>query len=343
MRQIGGAGVAMVLLATLGAPACERLPTSPARTASTGIRSITFADWTANGYAGAAGDAALDALAATGARTVTILITAYQPDVHASAIRLDDSRTPSPGAVRHVLARARALGLDVALKLHVDLDDGTWRGAIVPAAPSAWFDSYQQFVLPWAALAESVSAVQFVVGTELAGTLKHGDEWRAVIRSVRAIYSGPLAYAASWDEASRVPFWSDLDQVGVDFYFPVAQRRNAGRLELLAGWQPWIERLRRLQRQSGKPIFLTEIGYRSVDGAGMSPYTLDVAAPLDLGEQADLYWAALEATADAPWISGLSWWNWRADGSGGPANTDYTPYGKLAATELAAAWGGPAP
>ena len=318
---------------------CERLPTGPASPGNTPVRGITFVDWTAGGYAGDSAHDALAGLAGTGANTVVLIATAYQPDPEAKALRAQDPRTPSPGALRTALQAARDLGLRIVLKPHVDLDDGAWRGAIAPPDPAAWFASYRRFILPLAALADSVGAACFVVGTELGGTLEDEAEWLATIRAVRSVFSGSLLYAASWDEAARVPFWGALDLVGVDFYFPVATRRDPGRFDILAAWQPWVERLRLLGRQTGRRVLLTEVGYRSVDGAGMKPYARDGGGELDLAEQADLYWAALEATAGQSWCEGLCWWNWPADGSGGPRNRDYTPRGKPAERELAAAWG----
>jgi len=323
----------------VGSISCERSPTTPAASRSGGVRAITLVDWTADGYAQPAADASIQAVAATGANTVVIIVTAYQTSPASSAVRTDDPRTPTPASVAQAVTRARALGLSVSIKPHVDLDDGSWRGHIDPASPTAWFASYREFVLVWAAFAAAHDVAQFVVGTELAGTLPHSGEWEETIRGVRDVFSGELVYAASWDEAGRVPFWRDMDLVGVDFYFPVARRTRPGRLEILAEWQPWLERLHLLHRQTGRPVLLTEIGYRSVDGAGMHPYQFGDAARIDVGEQADLYWAALEAIADESWIAGLCWWNWPADGSGGPDDDDYTPHGKPAESELTAAWG----
>jgi hypothetical protein len=254
-------------------------------------------------------------------------------------LRVDDPRTPGGGAVRHALASAAGYGLSIVIKPHVDLDDGSWRGRIVPPHPAEWFTSYRRFILPLAALAESLHARQFVIGTELAGTLGSVELWRESIAMVRAVFSGQIVYAASWDEASRVPFWSDVDRVGIDFYFPVATRPDPGRVDALAGWQPWLARLQTLHEQVGQPILLTEIGYRSVGGAGMHPYEA-TGGRLDLGEQADLYWAALEASGGQAWLEGMYWWNWPADGRGGPSNTDYTPHGKPAEVELRGSWGG---
>ena len=326
------------LVCALGWTGCSRLPAGPAVTSRSTARGITFVDWSASGYASPAAARSLSDLAATGANTVVIVVTAYQADRFASELRPLDPRTPTPGAVRRATENAAALGLEVVLKPHVDVDGGIWRGRIEPRDPVRWFESYRRFVLPWAALADSAGSREFVAGTELAGTLEHADLWRETIHALRGAFRGRLVYAASWDESERVPFWSDLDRVGVDFYFPVSSRRDAGRFEILAGWQPWLERLHRLHERTHRPILITEVGYPSLDGAGMHPYEMGSGNRLDLGEQADLYWAALQATGDLPWCAGLYWWDWPADGSGGARDPGYSPIGKPAARELSTAW-----
>jgi hypothetical protein len=70
----------------------------------------------------------------------------------------------------------------------------------------------------------------------------------------------------------------------------------------------------------------------------MHPFEFGSDASVDTAEQADLYWAALEAVGQKGWIEGVYWWNWLADGSGGASNTDYTPMGKPAEEELSGAW-----
>lgn len=339
--QLGSQGAATlgtIGLLVGGVLGCERGPTAPAAAPPDRVRGITFVDWSAGGYGTGTAESALHALAETGANTVTMIVTAYQANAMAAAIRADDPRTPTAAAVTQAIQWAKAMGLRVELKPHVDVDDGAWRGRIAPAAPREWFAAYREFILPWASLATDMGAAQFVVGTELAGTLSHTAEWSETIRRVREVFPGTLSYAASWDEAARVPFWRQLDLVGIDFYCPVAQRTDPGRLEILAGWQPWLERLHLLHRQTGRPVLLSEIGYCSTDGAGMHPYRYQVAVRLDLEEQADLYWAALSATAQVDWIAGVCWWNWPANGAGGADDAQYTPRGKPAAAELAAAW-----
>ena len=334
----------VVLGVCLAIVSCERLPTEPAKSNPTQLHGVTFADWTADGYGMASSDRGLESITAVGATHLVIIATAYQAHSQANEMRsvnaLTGARTPTLAAVQHALERALSLGMKVAIKPHVDLDDGSWRGKIAPSDPNAWFKSYQDFILPWTELAESIGAAQFIIGTELAGTIQHPQLWRETIQQTRKVFSGKLVYAASWDEAHNVPFWRDLDFVGVDFYFPITTRNNPGRFEILAGWQPWLVRLKLLHQQTNRPILFTEIGYRSVDGAGMRPYEFGDNATLDLQEQADLYWAAMQATSEESWIAGLYWWNWLANGAGGENNRDYTPSGKLAENELRSSWKG---
>lgn len=332
--------VAIAALLLTASLACTTLPTGPSAASVPPVRGITLVDWTADGYGTRTAEIGVLTMATTGANTVVIVVTAYQADRASSRVRSGDPRTPTPAAVRRIIGVAKAQGFRVALKPHVDVDDGTWRGHIAPSDPAAWFESYRAFLVPWAALAETLGVDQLAVGTELAGTSPEEGQWRRTIDAVRTVFRGEILYAASWDEAGRVPFWDAVDLVGVDFYFPVEERSDAGRLEILAAWQPWLDRLERLHRQTGREILLSEIGYRSVDGAGMAPHDSERSAALDTGEQADLYWAALEATAKLPWIRGLYWWNWPADGSGGPLDVGFTPRGKPAAHELAVRWGG---
>lgn len=299
---------------------------------------MTLVDWTANGYSRPSALLAVDDIAALGTNRVVVVVTAYQTGVTADVVRSDPDKTPTEDAVGASASRATALGLDVVVKLHVDVDTGEWRGNIRPGDVEHWFESYGSFVRRWADWSAANDVQQLVVGTELAGTIEHEDRWRDLIGDVRSSFNGEVAYAASWDEAWKVPWWDAVDRVGVDFYAPVAERTNAGRVEILAGWQVWLDRLHLLHRQTGKLLLLSEIGYRSVDGAGMRPYDFTSGAAADEGEQADLYWAALTAVGEKDWIEGVYWWNWPVDGSGGPGNTDYTPNGKAAEEELAGAW-----
>jgi hypothetical protein len=320
---------------------CDRLPgpdnAMPSSSSMT-TRAITFCDWTTDGYAHPNVALSLQDLAATGANTVVFLVTAYQETSRSSAVGARAGLTPSDLSVLQARAHAASFALEPALKLHVDVMDGSWRGFIDPEHPELWFEAYTLFAMFWADFAQTAGFTELVVGTELATLSQREGEWRRLLQAVRSVYSGKLIYAASWDEAENIEFWDALDAVGIDFYFPIAHRPDCGRFELLAGWQPWLERLVLLHEKTGLPVMLTEIGYMSRDGAGMDPPRFDGASAIDLEEQADLYWAALAATARESWITGIYWWNWPALQPGGPSSSDYTPRGKPAADILRKAW-----
>ncbi len=347
VRQLPGRPVAAARLAaamvaaSLPFGACDRLPNGPAESPeSLEVRGVTLGDWTQFGISSSAGLAAIEEVARIGATAVIFVATIRQAT--ASSDGFDTTLPPSPdfAAFFSAAAHATSLGLDVILKIHVDVADGTWRGFIEPRNPAVWFESYGEFAAICAEAAEAAGARQLIVGTELAGTIRHEDRWRAIITEARIRFGGDVLYAASWDEADRVPFWDAVDFIGIDFWFPVANRPDPGRFEILAEWEPWLHRLGSLRRRTGRDIILTEIGYASRDGAGMSPMTYEGNARPDPQEQADLYWAALESTSRVPWIHGLYWWTWGLREAGGPAGIGFTPRGKPALAELRAAWGG---
>ncbi|MCG8605056.1 hypothetical protein MJD09_08670, partial [bacterium] len=193
---------------------CHNLPVQPNEPSQLRFKGVTLVDWTADGYRQASSGLAMQEISRVGANLVVTIVTAYQPACNSSAMAIDPLRTPTVEAVRYALNMASNEGMSVAIKPHVDVNDGSWRAFISPTQPELWFQAYQAFVMPLAELAASVGAGQFVVGTELAGTLKYERLWLETIAGVRAVFSGELVYAASWDESQNVPFWHALDFVG---------------------------------------------------------------------------------------------------------------------------------
>lgn len=329
----------LAALSSLAITSCSKLPSeSDPVPAAPEIRAITFVDWTTDGYASFSAEKSMQRLAETGANAAMIIVTAYQQTARSSGVGPLFGSTPSDAAVLAARANAGRAGLNPQLKLHVDVLDGAWRGTILPTDIEKWFETYSVFVLAWADFAETWGFTDFVIGTELAGICSQESHWRKLIAAVRNVYSGRLHYAASWDEADLVPFWDALDSVSIDCYFAVASRTNPSRVEILAAWQPWLNRLQQLHVRTGKNIFLTEVGYRSCDGAGMDPHLFDFNGSVDLDEQADLYWAALQAISPCEFIEGVCFWNWLAKGGGGSEDDNYTPHGKPAEEELKKFW-----
>ena len=309
---------------------------------------IAYAGWSQGEYSHADSHLSLANLRATGADWITLFVGGFQDTFRSTTIHANES-TATDEDLAHAIATAHRLGLKVMLKPHVDLsnDPAHWRGDIAferEADWAAWFDSYRQFLYHYAELAQANGAEQFCVGCELIGTSPREADWRETVAGVRARYSGPLVYASNHSgEEVSVGWWDAVDYIGVDAYYPLTEKDNPTVVELRAAWTPHISQLTNLAARWHKPILLTEIGYRSIDGTNRHPWDGQIAGVLDLQEQADCYEAVLQSFWHQPWLAGIFWWVWTADSfAGGVCDTDYTPHDKPA-EDVLRIWYGAAP
>jgi hypothetical protein len=307
---------------------------------------LTHVSWWHDEYQYAEASTARQELAATGANWAGVLATWYMDRTDSNEISPDPSRTPTDEAVRHAIRELRALRLKVMLKPHVDVQDGTWRGTIAPRSSPSWFASYRAFLAHYAAIAQEEGVELLCVGTELATMSRaaHAAEWDAVVGTARALYSGPLTYAANantpGDEFTSVSFWARLDVLGLDVYTPLTNKTNPTRDELVQAWtrnrdgNNMRAAYRNWQSAWTKPVIFTEIGYRSGDGANRTPWDYGVPLAPDPAEQADCYVAAFEVwTRETSWMKGVFWWSWSVPAPG-PGDTGFDPRGKPAADVL---------
>jgi hypothetical protein len=239
---------------------------------------------------------------------------------------------------------ARELGIRTLLKPHLWVRGG-WVGDVrmqTEAEWRAWFADYEQFILHYARLAEAHGFDALAVGTELGGTTDRTADWLRLVERVRQTYRGPITYCANWhDEAERIEFWSALDFIGVQAYYPLGAGMQPPADSMRAAWRPVVERLGRLARRTGKPIVFTEVGYKSAAGAVRAPWSWDAAGDRDLEQQRDAYRVLFETWWDVPWFGGTFLWKWHPqllDGYG-RRERDFTPQGKPA-LEVVRAWYG---
>jgi len=260
---------------------------------------------------------------------------------------------------------ARQAGIRTMLKPHIWLhraSAGGWRGEIAMRSEEdwrRWFDSYRAFILHYARLAEANGIEALCVGTELHATAtQRPDDWRRLIDAVRAVYHGRLIYAANWyREFEEIAFWDRLDYIGIQAYFPLADRPDPSVASLRAAWRPHLEAIERVQRRYGKPVLFTEIGYRSAADAAIEPWkwparrarpprdaTADGVAAPDSRAQADAYQAFFETFWDKSWFAGAYIWKWYPDhAAAAGADGDFTPQGKTAEKTMAAWYARPDP
>lgn len=280
----------------------------------------------------------LETLQETGVEWLAIVPTWYQATLRSSTIVEDPEGSPSEEDIRHVINQAKDLGFKILLKPHVDIRRGGWRGRIVPFNLGAWQASYREFIFYFARLAEELDVEVLSIGTELKS--RSGDRvfWLDLIEDLRDIYAGELTYSANWDEYDAIEFWGPLDFIGIDFYFTLSEDPNSTQAEMEASLRRIGGDLQGTADSQRKKIVLTEIGYRSIDGAVFRPYDSDREGVIDLEEQARAYGAVLNAYADTGWLDGIFWWRADPRGLGGPADDGYIFNDKPAQDVLRRAW-----
>ncbi len=246
---------------------------------------------------------------------------------------------------------AHARGMRVALKPHLWVTgDGHGGGGrlaeIDPGSPDgwrAWFASYRLFLLRYAELAKRADVDLLMIGAELTrATTAHPTEWRALIAETRRVYHGPLTYAANWyEEAEGIEFWDQLDFIGVQAYYPLAERAGADRAALERGWVAHLATLERLHERWGKPVIFTEVGWKSTADGAVRPWewpehSSQLLSRVSTRAQADAYEAFFNAVWPKPWFAGAYFWKWygRHERAGGAGDPDFTPQNKPAEAVL---------
>jgi len=226
-------------------------------------------------------------------------------------------------------------GISVMLKPQIWIHRGEFTGHLTMKTEQDWNvleASYREFILTYVALASEVQVAAFCIGTELEQfIIQRPLFWKNLIAEIKKQYSGKLTYAANWDEYKRVPFWNELDYIGVDAYFPVSEAKTPTVEEARVGWQPWKAELAMVSEAHKKPILFTEYGYRSVDYAGKEPWKSDRSMTgVNMEAQKNLTQALYEELYGESWFKGGFVWKWFMEHHevGGHENTQFTPQNK---------------
>ncbi len=246
---------------------------------------------------------------------------------------------------------ARERGIATLLKPHLWIRraEGKWRSDIAmknDADWQRWFASYRVFILHYARLAERLGIEALCVGTELHRTVvERPADWRRLIAEIRTVYAGRLTYAANWyREFQEVPFWDDLDYIGIQGYFPLSSEDRPTLAQLEHGWQEHLAAIEAVQRRFDRPVLFTEVGYKSTPRTAAEPWTWPdrhaaEPPPVDLELQADAYRAFFEVFWHRPWVAGAYFWKWYPLAPA-PDNADFTPQGKPAERVMSGWYGG---
>lgn len=250
---------------------------------------------------------------------------------------------------------------EIALKPHIDMTDGSFRGYIDPQGGNlaSFWEQYRQLILEQARLAIEIHASTLVIGTELTALSDGPDDearWRALIAEIRGV-SAPrykckrpgrerpggapvtladagirLTFAANWDAIDRVRFWDALDMIGTDYY------ENGTNMSSIYSTVARVEAGLQSSGAGMRPFLFTEIGYDgATDPAGFSQGSAD-ANQKAMYSNSFQTWIDAYRSGMAPWFSGFWWWDRYSQGGGGSTarvRDAFTPGPQTMATQCA--------
>lgn len=189
------------------------------------------------------------------------------------------------------------------------------------------------FILDYAHIADSMNVALFSVGCEFKkSVVKRKQFWFSLIKKVRRLYKGPLTYSSNWDNFHLVPFWKQLDVIGIDAYFPMSNRVTPSLRELRFKWKEISTVLEKLSRLYNKKILFTEYGFRSVDYNLKETWASEKPGKVNQKAQQIAYEAMFNSVWKEKWFLGGFLWKWKFDHikAGGSNDNRYTPQNKLA-------------
>jgi hypothetical protein len=247
-----------------------------------------------------------------GCNSITLTFPFYTYGLDSDVVYADPATSPSPAHIAIFLSEAAQSHVRVTLRpvlnedILVEQNPQAWRGAIQPEVVSAWFVSYQQFLIPYAKVAAAGQAATFVIGTEL-DSLQGDPEWPGLVNAVKAVYPGQILYDENYLDFAGHADDLPVADFGVDAYprFPLPDSTPVS--QLAGAWEGWLGSHRPAVLRN---TILSEVGIDAVSGSYDDPgaWVGMAQAPIDQAVQANWYAAVCQAVG-ADDLAGVYWWD----------------------------------
>jgi len=212
---------------------------------------------------------------------------------------------------------------------------GEFTGFINMKTEEEWLQleqTYSNFILEYAQVAEDTHTDLFCIGTELETFIaKRPEFWNQLIAKIKKTYKGKLTYAANWNEYTKTPFWDQLDYIGIDAYFPLSEQQTPTVQDCKDGWKRYKTEIKAYSDQFQKPILFTEYGYRSIDFAAKEPWQSDRdKSNVNMEAQLNATHALFDEFWNEDWFAGGFIWKWHHEYQevGGENDNQFTPQNK---------------
>jgi hypothetical protein len=244
----------------------------------------------------------------------------YQETYHSTRIYADHLRTPSDHDIETFAKAAHDRGVKVCLKPMVHCEDNVWRAYIsFPELDmddknsywGPWFESYKNFLLHYAELAQHCGIEMLCIGCEMLGSENRKDDWLYLISEVRRVYRGIIIYNTNHGHEDDQGWFDTLDYIATSAYYPICENAHVTSYEeMVKGWWEVRYRLDSIAAQRNKQFIFMEIGCRSVMGASRHPWDFTADLAYDEWEQKHFYESCMEVFLNDPYFAGVFWWDW---------------------------------
>lgn len=266
--------------------------------------------------------------------------------------RYKAARSPELDFLEFGLKSAQENEISAGLYPMLEIDNqqniGTvWRGFMnfFGVTLRNFFHQYQELMTTLADMSARHQATSLYIGSELA-SLTHNiaarPHWQEMIHQLtsqfrkQGIAKTKLTYAAHWEEYLTVPFWRQLDEIGINAYFPLSTSKTASGLdkpeieELTKSWQVSLNRLEAFAQEQKRPLSISEFGLTANDQSSARPWDQISSDLPDPGERKRSFEALLsEISGKGNWLSSVHLWHWQLPGRKG-STYNIQPKGPIA-------------
>lgn len=263
-----------------------------------------------------------------------ILLRSNDPSIEYPAPK--NYKGDSPKNVLRLCKKAKKEGYKVLLKPLFRVDMINWAGDFLLNGylQSIFENNFKTLMIDFATIAAEEKVEMLCLGTELKAFVKFRPQfWFSLIEDIRKVYPGQLTYAANWDNIKEIPFWNEMDYIGIDAYFPLVNDQTPSLNKLKRAWTGPKKELSKLNKIFNKPILFTEYGYRSIHRTAWKQWEFENQSEnSDINMQAQIngYQAIYQSFWNEPWFAGGFIWKWYIDNphAGGQNKSNYTPQNK---------------
>jgi hypothetical protein len=218
---------------------------------------------------------------------------------------------------------ARQLGFHVFVSPLVNVNGpNSWVGSVhfgTYEEEQQWFENYWKIIKPYVKAAQQEGVEQLAIGTEeelLQTNARDEPLWNHLIANIRTVFSGTLTYDMNWSGlGTKPPAWMlnpELKMIGVSGYLSLVDTpTHVDPAQVADLWKQKAQpQLDNFISMLGKPIFLSEVGFRNTPDALYQVWNPKSTGPVDTEEQAAACDAVLVNIMANPQILGSFFWGW---------------------------------